>query len=77
MPKGELDNKCQGVHQGIMAMVKPYEYLDLAEIIRRAKKEEVPIIVLLDGINDPHNFGAILRSADIFNDCVSRCGQRL
>lgn len=65
--KSELDNKCQGVHQGIMAYCKPYEYLDLNEIIRRASKVEVPVIILLDGINDPHNFGAIMRSADIFN----------
>ena len=63
----ELDNKCQGVHQGIMAICKPYEYLDLEEMIRRSKKVEVPIIICLDGINDPHNFGAIMRSADIFN----------
>ena len=65
--KGELDNKCDGVHQGIMAYVKPFEYLDFNELIRRAQKVEVPILVLLDGINDPHNFGAIMRSADIFN----------
>ena len=63
----ELDNKCQGVHQGVMAICKPYEYLDLNEIIRRASKVDVPIIICLDGINDPHNFGAIMRSADIFN----------
>ena len=63
---GELDNKCNGVHQGIMAEIKPYEYIDLEEIIRRSKKEEVPVIVLLDGINDTHNLGAILRSCDVF-----------
>lgn len=63
----ELDKKCNGVHQGVMAIIKPYEYLDLNEIIRRSKTKEVPIIVLLDGINDPHNFGAILRSSDVFD----------
>ena len=63
----ELDSRCNGVHQGIMAEIKPYEYLDLEEIIRRARKVEVPIIVLLDGINDTHNLGAILRSCDVFN----------
>lgn len=63
----ELDKKCNGVHQGVMATIKPYEYLDLNEIIRRSKTKEVPIIVLLDGINDPHNFGAILRSSDVFD----------
>lgn len=63
----ELDSRCHGVHQGIMAEIKPYEYLDLDEIIRRSRKVEVPIIVILDGINDTHNFGAILRSCDVFN----------
>lgn len=63
----ELDSKTRGVHQGIMAEIKPYEYLDLDEIIRRSRKVEVPIIVILDGINDTHNLGAILRSCDVFN----------
>lgn len=62
----ELDARCNGVHQGIMAEIKPYEYLDLDEIIRRSKKVENPTIVLLDGINDTHNLGAILRSCDVF-----------
>ena len=65
---GELDAKCNGgVHQGIMAEVKPYEYLDLDEILRRSRKETLPVIVILDGINDTHNLGAILRSCDVFN----------
>ena len=64
---GELDSRCDGVHQGIMAEIKPYEYIDLEEIIRRSRKVEVPTIVLLDGINDTHNLGAILRSCDVFN----------
>lgn len=63
---GELDSRCNGVHQGIMAEIKPYEYINLEEIIRRSKKESVPVIVLLDGINDTHNLGAILRSCDVF-----------
>lgn len=66
VPNSELDARCDGVHQGIMAEIKPYEYLDLEEIIRRSRKVEVPIIVLLDGINDTHNLGAILRSCDVF-----------
>ena len=64
----ELDKKCEGgVHQGVMAVIKPYEYLDFNELIRRGKNKKVPIIVILDGINDPHNFGAIMRSCDVFD----------
>ena len=63
----ELDQKVNGVHQGIVAEIKPYEYLDFDEILRRSRKVEVPIIVILDGINDTHNLGAILRSCDVFN----------
>ena len=63
----ELDSKVNGVHQGIVAEIKPYEYLDADEIIRRSRKEKLPVIVILDGINDTHNFGAILRSCDVFN----------
>ena len=64
---GELNAKCDGVHQGIMAEIKPYEYLDFNELVRRGRNTERPLIIILDGINDPHNFGAILRSADVFN----------
>lgn len=64
----ELTNKFkENKHQGVVAIVKPYEYLDLNEIIHRSKKVEIPIILVLDGINDPHNMGAILRSCDVFN----------
>lgn len=65
---GELSQKSNGgVHQGVVAEVKPYEYLDFEEILRRSRKETVPIIVILDGIEDTHNLGAILRSCDVFN----------
>ena len=63
----EMDRMCQGNHQGIAAEVKNYQYSSLEEIIHISKKEEHPIILVLDGITDPHNLGAILRSADIFN----------
>ena len=64
----ELTNKLKvDKHQGVAAIVKPYEYIDLNEIIRRSKNVDVPIILILDGINDPHNLGAILRSCDVFN----------
>lgn len=55
-----------GVHQGIAAELKPYQTVSLEEIIYKAKKKDKKIIVMLDGIEDPHNLGAILRSADVF-----------
>lgn len=63
----ELDKMCGGgVHQGVAALIKPYEYSSLKEIIESSKKKEKPLILILDEINDPHNFGAIIRSADAF-----------
>jgi 23S rRNA (guanosine2251-2'-O)-methyltransferase len=54
-----------GVHQGIAAQVAPYEYLDLDELITQAKaKTDKPVIVVADGITDPHNLGAIVRTAE-------------
>ena len=64
--QNELNQLCPGVNQGIAAYIKSYEYHSLEEIIHKSKKMERPIIVMLDGINDPHNFGAILRCCDIF-----------
>ncbi len=64
--QNELNQLCPGVNQGIAAYIKSYEYHSLEEIIHKSKKQERPIIVMLDGINDPHNFGAILRCCDIF-----------
>jgi len=62
----EMEKMCPGVNQGIAAELKPYQTVSLEEIIFKAKKKEKKIIVMLDGIEDPHNLGAILRSADVF-----------
>ena len=62
----EMDKMCNGVHQGIAAELKPYQTVSLEEIIIKANKKNKKIIVMLDNINDPHNLGAILRSADVF-----------
>ena len=62
----EMDKMCDGVHQGIAAELKAYQTVALEEIIIKAKKKEKKIIVMLDNISDPHNLGASLRSADVF-----------
>lgn len=63
----ELNRLCPGINQGIGAYVKPYEYHSLEGILSKCKRKTRPIIVMLDKINDPHNFGAILRCCDIFD----------
>ncbi|MBP5301437.1 MAG: 23S rRNA (guanosine(2251)-2'-O)-methyltransferase RlmB [Bacilli bacterium] len=53
-------------NQGIAAEIKPYKYYKLQDLINDGKKQKNPTIVMLDKIEDPHNFGAILRIADAF-----------
>ncbi|MDR0885411.1 MAG: 23S rRNA (guanosine(2251)-2'-O)-methyltransferase RlmB [Clostridiales Family XIII bacterium] len=64
--KDVLDNKTQsGGHQGVMAYMSDFVYSSIDDIIAvAAEREERPFIVLLDGIEDPHNLGAIIRSAE-------------
>jgi 23S rRNA (guanosine2251-2'-O)-methyltransferase len=52
-------------HQGVAAQISAYEYLDLSELIAKAKSaSEQPVIVVAEGLNDPHNLGAIIRTAE-------------
>jgi 23S rRNA (guanosine2251-2'-O)-methyltransferase len=52
-------------HQGIAAQTAPHEYTELGELIAQAKKAtEHPVIVVADSITDPHNLGAIIRTAE-------------
>ena len=54
-----------GKHQGVIAQVASYSYATVEDILARAEeKGEPPFILLLDGIEDPHNLGAILRTAE-------------
>lgn len=53
-----------GHHQGVIAQVTAYDYAEVDDIFRKAEeKGEPPFVVLLDGIEDPHNLGAIIRTA--------------
>lgn len=55
------------VHQGVALTIPPYEYAEIDELLRiAADRFEPPLLVALDGITDPRNLGAILRSADAF-----------
>lgn len=55
-----------GNHQGVIAIAASYEYASVEEILEKAReKGEPPFIFLLDGIEDPHNLGAILRTANL------------
>lgn len=65
VPRQRLDQLSKGKHQGIIAYVTAYEYATVDEILDRAKQRaEAPFLIILDGIEDPHNLGAILRTAD-------------
>lgn len=70
--KAKLDEMCMpfghgtkpGNHQGIVAQVPGVEYCDIQDMLSLAKKRgEKPFIIVLDGIEDPHNLGSIIRSA--------------
>jgi 23S rRNA (guanosine2251-2'-O)-methyltransferase len=53
-----------GVHQGVVAELRGFEYAELPDLLEAAEASgRPPLLVVLDGIQDPHNFGAIIRSA--------------
>ncbi|WP_414565880.1 MULTISPECIES: 23S rRNA (guanosine(2251)-2'-O)-methyltransferase RlmB [unclassified Anabaena] len=60
-----LDQITDGAnHQGIAAQIAPYTYIELPDLIEQAKSVSDPVIVVADGITDPHNLGAIIRTAE-------------
>lgn len=65
VPNKRLDSLLDANHQGVVASVAAYRYAELDEIFElAAKKEEDPFILILDELEDPHNLGSILRTAD-------------
>ncbi len=65
MTRKTLDDKARGAnHQGIMARVKPAKQLNENDLDDILAKHESPLLLVLDGVTDPHNLGACLRNAD-------------
>ncbi|HCC06929.1 MAG TPA: 23S rRNA (guanosine(2251)-2'-O)-methyltransferase RlmB [Clostridiales bacterium] len=53
-------------HQGVMAIVSEYEYFEVEDLLNEAySKNETPFLIILDEVTDPHNLGAIIRTANI------------
>lgn len=65
--KERLDQMSEtGKHQGVIAVSAAYEYAEVSDILKLAEeKGEAPFVFLLDGIEDPHNLGAIIRTANL------------
>ena len=64
--KKQMDEMAQTQnYQGVIAIVPPFEYCEIEDILDYAKeKNEEPFVVILDGIEDPHNLGSIIRTAE-------------
>ncbi len=64
LEKQELDRYCPERHQGVVAITREYEYAEVEDILKAAaEKGEAPFVLLLDQITDPHNLGAMIRTA--------------
>lgn len=68
VPKNKLDIMTEGAnHQGVVLSISPYPYQTLEDCFNlAASKSQDPFILILDQIEDPHNFGSIIRTADAF-----------
>lgn len=64
--KRQMDEMAQtNNYQGVIAIVPPFEYCEVEDILEYAKKrKEDPFVLILDGIEDPHNLGSIIRTAE-------------
>ncbi|WP_153125800.1 23S rRNA (guanosine(2251)-2'-O)-methyltransferase RlmB [Peribacillus tepidiphilus] len=65
VPKKKIDQMAEGNHQGVIAQVAAYQYAELDDLFSLAEKRgEAPFFLILDEIEDPHNLGSIMRTAD-------------
>ncbi|NBK96885.1 MAG: 23S rRNA (guanosine(2251)-2'-O)-methyltransferase RlmB [Clostridia bacterium] len=70
MNRKKMDQKLEGNHQGIAALIDEYKVYDMDTLLQSIPSGKLPLLVMLDGIEDPHNLGAILRTCD----CVGADG---
>lgn len=66
VPKAKLDDLTSDAnHQGVVALIPPHDYASMEDIFALAEeRQEDPFVLILDGIEDPHNLGSIIRTAD-------------
>jgi 23S rRNA (guanosine2251-2'-O)-methyltransferase len=64
VPVEKLNRLTRGNHQGVVAQMAAIEYVELADILEGVPADETPLVVVLDGVTDVRNFGAIARSAE-------------
>ncbi|UNL85116.1 23S rRNA (guanosine(2251)-2'-O)-methyltransferase RlmB [Priestia koreensis] len=65
VPKKKIEQMVEGNHQGVLAQVAAYQYADIEDLFElAAKRDEMPFFLILDEIEDPHNLGSIMRTAD-------------
>lgn len=64
--RNKLDSLADGnTHQGVVALITSYDYSTIDDILNKAKeKNQPPFVIILDGLEDPHNLGAIIRTAE-------------
>ncbi|HOP56908.1 MAG TPA: 23S rRNA (guanosine(2251)-2'-O)-methyltransferase RlmB [Bacillota bacterium] len=64
MDRKNFDSKFPGVNQGVAVEIKNYETVTIEEFLKKIDPKDNPLVLMLDGIQDPHNLGAIARSAE-------------
>ncbi|MGG3999604.1 23S rRNA (guanosine(2251)-2'-O)-methyltransferase RlmB [Anoxybacillus kestanbolensis] len=65
VPKKKMDQLSDGNHQGVIAQVAAYRYYDIDDLFKKAEEQgEAPFFIILDELEDPHNLGSIMRTAD-------------